>query len=131
MPRSLDGNLMSISQPPVRHTYKRRKHLRGLRSEMHTRDSFIEPERPQDDAAGSYDRALASLIIAIANITSGPASTPPPGRRGGNEPAERQREARRRERFMLATLRSRRPAGRRGAARPISVLTGATAGARR
>jgi hypothetical protein len=71
---------------------------------MHTRDCFIEPERAapalteaatrfsdrsdtaperiQDEAAGSYDRALASLIIAIANITSGPASTPPLGQAG-------------------------------------------------
>ena len=40
------------------------------------------PEKIQDEAAGSYDRALASLIIAIANITSGPASTPPPGQAG-------------------------------------------------
>jgi hypothetical protein len=99
-----DFEVMSISQPPVRRTYTRRKHLRGLRSEMHTRDCFIEPERaapalteaatrfsdrsdpaPRENS-GRGRRILRprarQLIIAVANITSGPASTPPPAQVG-------------------------------------------------
>jgi hypothetical protein len=45
---------------------------------MHTRDCYID----QDEAARSYERAFANLIIGIANITSGPASTRPSGRWG-------------------------------------------------
>jgi hypothetical protein len=72
---------MSLSQPLVRRTYDRRKHLLRLRSEMHTRDCYID----QDEAARSYERAFANLIIGIANITSGPASTRPAGGWGATD----------------------------------------------
>jgi hypothetical protein len=99
---------MSLSQPLVRRTYERRKHLFRLRLEMHTRDCYID----QDEAAPSYERAFASLIIGIANITSGPASTRPPGRWGAADEGSEQllEEASiagrdRREEFVLRLLR--------------------------
>jgi hypothetical protein len=63
---------------------------------MHTRDCYIDPERAapahsdpapekvQDEPARSYERGFANLIIAIANITSGPASPRPPGQVGSD-----------------------------------------------
>jgi hypothetical protein len=35
------------------------------------------PSKMRDDPAGSYGRALAALIIAVADITSEPNPTPP------------------------------------------------------
>jgi hypothetical protein len=41
------------------------------------------PERLQGEASGSYGRALAALIIAVADLASGP--NPPPPRRVGSD----------------------------------------------
>jgi hypothetical protein len=86
---------------------KRQKHLR-LRSEMHTRDCYID----HDEAARSYERAFANLIIGIANIGSGSASTRPPGSWGATDEGSEQllEEAPiacrdRREEFVLRLLR--------------------------
>jgi hypothetical protein len=75
---------------------------------MHTRDYYID----QDQAAPSYEHAFAKLIIGIANITSGPASTRPPGRWGAtDEGSEQLLEAApiacrdRREEFILRLVR--------------------------
>lgn len=85
-----------------------RKHLRRLHSEMHTRYCNID----QDEAARSYERAFANLIIGIANITSGSVSTRPPGRWGATDEDSEQllEEAPiacrdRREEFVLRSLR--------------------------
>jgi hypothetical protein len=44
------------------------------------------PKKIQDHSAGSYGRALAALIIAIADITSEPKPNPPPAGGGGDAP---------------------------------------------
>jgi hypothetical protein len=63
---------------------------------MHTRNHSTAVERAAPTLEklpheGSYNRALASLILAVADITSGPTSTSPPGGRGGTAAARRRR----------------------------------------
>jgi hypothetical protein len=55
-------------------------------TETATRSNPAAEKMPQE-AAGSYNRALAGLIVAIADITSGAASTSPPRRGDGIGPA--------------------------------------------
>jgi hypothetical protein len=55
------------------------------------------PKKIRDVPGGSYGRALAALIIAIADITSEPKPTPPTTAYGAMRPAEPQREARHRD----------------------------------
>jgi hypothetical protein len=54
------------------------------------------PERIVDEGAGTYGRALAGLIVAIADVVSGPTPTSPPGK-WGTRPAERRWEGRHRD----------------------------------
>jgi hypothetical protein len=55
--------------------------LTGVASRFSDR-SEPAPEKIRDEGAGPYGRALARLIVAIADVVSGPPATSPPDRWG-------------------------------------------------